>query len=284
MRSKRHIVNGMAMATALVLAACGAQTESGTPTWEEFEDQSTRVVDGKSVHVLEGDIAVTREELRAYYDQVVLEKEVDGEAVGQQGAPLAVNLINGLDDIWAPEVRFNLTYCVSDEFGADKPRAVAEMAAAEAAWEGVAAVGYTYDPTHDAACNGDNLAVTFAVRPWSSGGACAFFPSGGGCIPRTVVIDYVDFDTNPQWDDLAPNMTTGGVLIHELGHTLGFRHEHIRVPDGCLEDTNWRELTPYDPGSTMHYPWCPGGQVTSTLQLTPVDAQGAAAVYGAPGI
>jgi hypothetical protein len=284
MRPTNQIWNGIAMSTALLLAACAVQSESEPPTWEEFEELSTRVVDGKEIHVLEGDIAVTREELRTYYDQVIVEREVDGEAVGQQQAPLALNLVNGLDDIWAPEVRFNLTYCVSDEFGADKPRAVAEMAAAEAAWESVAAVGYTYNATQDAACTGDNTAVTFAVRPWASGGACAFFPSGGGCVPRTVVIDYVDFDTNPQWDELAPNMTTGGVLIHELGHTLGFRHEHIRVPAGCLEDTSWRELTPYDASSTMHYPWCPGGQVTSTLQLTPVDAQGAASVYGPPAI
>jgi hypothetical protein len=283
MRSTRHIWNGIAMGTALLLAACGAQSDE-LPSWEEFEAQSTRVVDGKTIHVVEGDIAVTPEELRAYYDEVVSGDEIDGQAIGQQQAPLAVNLVNGADDLWPPEARFNLTYCVSDEFEADKPRAIAEMAAAEAAWEGVAGVGYTYVADHDAACTGDNLNVTFAVRPWSSGGACAFFPSGGGCVPRTVVIDYVDFDTNPDWDVLAPSMTTGGVLIHELGHTLGFRHEHTRVPDGCFEDSSWRELTAYDPGSTMHYPWCPGGQVTSTLQLTPLDAEGATAVYGPPSI
>jgi hypothetical protein len=74
------------------------------------------------------------------------------------------------------------------------------------------------------------------------------------------------------------------IPIHELGHTLGFRHEHTRAPDGCFEDSSWRELTAYDPGSTMHYPWCPGGQVTSTLQPTPFDAEGAAAVHGPPSI
>jgi hypothetical protein len=135
-------------------------------------------------------------------------------------------------------------------------------------------------PAQDGSCTNANPGVTFAVRPWASGGACSFFPSGGGCVPRTVVIDYNDFDNNPQWDTLAPNITTGGVLIHELGHSLGFRHEHIRFPGGCLEDSNWRGLTTYDPGSTMHYPWCPGGISTASLQLTSRDGEGAAGVYG----
>ena len=75
------------------------------------------------------------------------------------------------------------------------------------------------------------------------------------------------------------NPTMTGILRHELGHTLGFRHEHTRPEAGtCFEDNNWRALTTYDSASVMHYPQC-NGTGDWTLTLTTRDAQGAASVY-----
>jgi hypothetical protein len=52
-----------------------------------------------------------------------------------------------------------------------------------------------------------------------------------------------------------------GVLRHELGHILGYRHEQIRpeAPLKCFfdpEDKSWEQIddSPYDPKSVMHYP------------------------------
>jgi Dual-action HEIGH metallo-peptidase len=270
----------MILGPLLLAAACQSDAADGAPGFEDFAASVAREVDGKTLYIVEGDLPLTRDQLRDYYQQLVKEAKDDKAHYGTVESQLAVNRVGAADDLWSPALRFNLRYCVTNDFGALKARAVQEMAAATAAWERVADINFDYIPAQDGACTNANTNVTFVVRPWTGGGACAFFPSGGGCVPRTVVIDYTDFDTNPQWRTLAPNMTTGGVLIHELGHSLGFRHEHIRFPNGCLEDTNWRGVTTYDPSSTMHYPWCPGGVTASTLQLTSRDGEGAASLYG----
>ena len=81
---------------------------------------------------------------------------------------------------------------------------------------------------------------------------------------------------------LDPNGTLSlqGILRHELGHTLGFRHEHTRPDSGtCFEDNNWRPLTSYDAFSVMHYPQC-NGQGDWSLTLTNIDQNGSACLYG----
>lgn len=68
-------------------------------------------------------------------------------------------------------------------------------------------------------------------------------------------------------------------LGHELGHVLGFRHEHTRPESGtCFEDNNWRPLTPYDSSSIMHYPQCNGS--SDDLSMTSTDVAGVVALYG----
>jgi hypothetical protein len=87
-------------------------------------------------------------------------------------------------------------------------------------------------------------------------------------------------------DDYPADLLTG-ILRHELGHTLGFRHEHIRPEsgastiEGCVEDSNWRALTTYDRASVMHYPQC-NGIDSWDLLITAKDAAGAESLYGAP--
>jgi hypothetical protein len=69
-----------------------------------------------------------------------------------------------------------------------------------------------------------------------------------------------------------------GMIRHELGHVLGYRHEHIRSIPGCLpEGLFWEPLTPYDPKSLMHYV-CGGGG-TRTFDFTDLDREGHRQVY-----
>lgn len=56
-----------------------------------------------------------------------------------------------------------------------------------------------------------------------------------------------------------------GVMRHEIGHVLGYRHEHTRgVPNCTFEDRDWKPLTKYDPVSVMHY-LCGGGATWRSL-------------------
>ena len=74
-------------------------------------------------------------------------------------------------------------------------------------------------------------------------------------------------------------LTATGTLRDELGHILGFRHEHTRPEAGvCFEDNNWRALAKYDSASVMRYPVC-NGTNTGDWVLTDLDGKGAAKLY-----
>ena len=116
--------------------------------------------------------------------------------------------------------------------------------------------------------------MVFDVNPVNVGGqylARSFFPNTTR-RSRNVKIDNSAFTS-------SGNPTMTGILRHELGHTLGFRHEHTRPEAGaCFEDNAWRALTAYDAASVMHYPQC-NGTGDWSLTLTTKDAAGAKAVY-----
>ena len=125
----------------------------------------------------------------------------------------------------------------------------------------------------DASCTTRNNSVVFSVEPTKTQQyiARAFFPS----TPkngRNILVNARSLQTSGSW-------TPTNILGHELGHVLGFRHEHTRPEAGtCFEDNNWRALTPYDSASIMHYPQCNG--TSSNLSMTNTDRQGVAALYG----
>ena len=268
------------------LMGCGLTESNHTPaeiptmTWEAFLEASTKSFEGKTIYVIEGDIAVKFEELRPYYDQLIADITTYNEEVRHRVAsttlPSTVNRVGGADDVWSPEQADNLTYCVSDEFGANKSLMVDAMAGAAADLEATGEFDFKYDATQDGSCTNSQTSTLFSVRPWNSGGACAFFPSGGGCVLRTVVIDVDDFTTG--------SVSVRGVLRHELGHTLGLRHEHIRNSSfRCREGGSWRAVTAYDRASMMHYKTCPGSTNTGDLEVTSLDAAGLGELYSGGG-
>jgi hypothetical protein len=167
---------------------------------------------------------------------------------------------------------------------------------AAAAWENTCNVRLQYRAEYDNAPRGSaypvdgdgKKAVTFVAMQYPLGGAIArsFFPNDSVTHFQLVVDPEQYFTTT---------VDRVGVIRHELGHVLGFRHEHIS-PDApvwtstfCSSESaqNSTAVTAYDRASVMHYPCSTStsGPIPANLKLeiTNLDRIGARAVYGAPG-
>lgn len=154
---------------------------------------------------------------------------------------------------------------------------VKSMRAACMEWEGTCGVDFKHLKELDGRPGTGPEGALFVVRAFDAGGefiAAAFFPNDPK-DRRHVLVDPSYYTTS--FDQV-------GVFRHELGHVLGFRHEHIRseappdCPDEELFDT--RNLGRYDPQSVMHY-FC--GEVgSSDLRITDLDRSGSQQVYGPP--
>jgi len=270
-----HRFAGIVAATAVVAAAsfagtaATAKTTGGerVPTYPEFKADTFTDHDGQ--YVVNGDEPVLEEsELRGFYERMTRDKKNTGRA-----GDLIVNQSYGYDDLWSSSQVGNLTYCVSTSFGSDYSAVVSAMSSGAGQWEGASsAIDFVHVSSQDSSCSTSNNNVVFSVEPVSTTQyiARAFFPSYPKSS-RNVLIDDSIW-TSGSW-------SPSNILAHELGHVLGFRHEHTRPEAGtCFEDNNWRPLTAYDSSSIMHYPQCNGS--SSDLSMTSTDRQGARVAYG----
>ncbi|MCI9888583.1 peptidase M16 [Micrococcales bacterium 31B] len=295
---KRPIVTllaGASLTAGLAFAAVGSSTTANAaaaadpapivevttatiPTWDEFRSGVHQDADG--VFVVSGDEPIHGEaELRAFYDQLV--KQAGGgtlKSSHDHGDEGHVDLLlrktsDGQAAKWNATTARNLTYCISDDFGPLKQQMIDAMEEGAAPWEAASSgVDFRYLPEEDANCTASNDNVLFPVMPMpESGGtlARAFFPDDADRY-RTVVVAPAAFES--RWP-------LANIMGHELGHTLGFRHEHAHPDSGtCFETGNWYQLTPYDSDSIMHYPQCNG--TSDVPSFSYYDGVGTRAVYG----
>ncbi len=247
-------------------------------------------VDGEVFTVVEGDLLLDEDQRQVYelerrvglaQHQLVARTALTGALVTPGGggtSALVAVADTGRVVRWAPGVE--LTYCVlrrsfpsQEHYGT----VVANMARATQDWMDTCGVTFRHVPELDDSASTRPEGVVFPVRGIDANGAfiaSAFFPTDAG-TRRRVLIDPSYF-TAP-FDGV-------GVLRHELGHTLGFRHEHIRsgAPAICPDESTVGtvELSDYDPQSVMHY-FC-GGVGSRTLEISGVDRAGSQLVYGPP--
>lgn len=252
--------------------------QTANDLFESLKQSKPRVVlDGVVHYVVEGDLVLDEDQLLVYAI-----RRVDVEAhpeVERQGL-VAVADSSGRIVRWRPGKV--LSYRVdkpSFPAPAQYQTVVNAMLAATADWEAICGVDFKHQAQWDDAPPSGPIKPLFTVAHFDAGGefiAAAFFPNDPPGR-RVVLIDPSYFSPSLSFDKV-------GVLRHELGHVLGFRHEHIRsgAPPNCPDEStaNTVDLTAYDPRSVMHY-FC-GGVGSRELAITDVDRAGARMVYGPP--
>jgi hypothetical protein len=252
-------------------------------------DSGAVLIDGAPYWIVQGDLLVDRDEVELYRSQQRAQGALRAAArfvdrAGLREANLsAPGALIGMQQggkilRWAPDAV--LSYCVLHH---TFPRqewydeVVDNMRAATAEWEQTCGVRFAYRSELDRSGVLRPSGVLFPVRHISANGAfiaAAFFPNDP-LERRRLLIDPSYFTA--RFDRV-------GVLRHELGHVLGFRHEHIRsgAPAVCPRESidGTIDLSAYDPKSVMHY-FC-GDVGSRELRITDVDRTGSRELYGPP--
>lgn len=247
-------------------------------------------VDGERFYVAEGDTLLTEAELQVYANEREQRERLwsaigAASSIGLGTEPLArsrglvVQTQAGRIVRWKPGSI--LTYRVARNTFPDQQSydlVVASMQKATSDWEQTCGCDFRHRADLDQRPEPGPAGAVFWVRYYDSGGAflaAAFFPND----PRSrwhVLVDPSLF-TQTTFD-------RAGIFRHELGHVLGFRHEHIRkgAPPACPDEPTYdtKNLTTYDPQSVMHY-FC-GGIGSRSLSITELDRSGSQQVYGPP--
>lgn len=228
---------------------------------QAFKDSLPR--DGE-YYVVEGDLLLTDEEIAGHLSLTSRIKEF---RFLQEGDPM-VNIHDGEDDYYkTPESRL-LTYFVDRQsFGARQYQQVAaDLARATREWqEACPGCGVAFTQTEAGDARPSREGANFVVRPHDAKGvyvASAFFPHDP---PERR---YLNID--PHYFSLSSQAERVGVLRHQLGHILGYRHVQPRGIAGCYyKDGKFLPLSMYAGNSVMEY-FC-SGDSTLARELTGAD-------------
>ncbi len=234
--------------------------------------------EGGSYYVFEGDLLLTSEEVEGLLiERHEKWKERNTDEIEPE---LVVRITAGADERWSNRLKGNLTYVVDRQSFGDNEEEYAivvdAMSRAVGDWERACsecAVKFRHLQDLDTARN--NSDALFVVRRMPDSEqipefiATAFFPSDPS--HRRYINIFQGFFDSPYPPE--------GTLRHELGHVLGYDHEHKRSDSGCaFENGKWRPLSEYDDRSVMHYVCGYGGNYR--LRITGIDIKAHRQHYG----
>lgn len=240
-------------------------------------------LDGIAYWLVEGDLLMDEDDLWVYaFERAEMDADEQGES--KEGLTAAIGADKRIIRWRQGKV---LTYFVRRSAFADDAQyqtVANNLRKAAAAWESKCGVRFRYLAELDTAQNVGPDAALFDVRgvrpdqvteKTKNTLASAFFPDSP--VDRRHVWVFPKYFTQAEFDPV-------GVFRHELGHVLGFKHEHTRSPSAmdCGDEKfeKAKPMTPYDSKSVMHY-LCGGGGDKS-LSITEIDKLGAQRVYGLP--
>lgn len=228
----------------------------------------------RTLYVWEGDLLLDRDSVIT-----LIKSHNKPPGVNEKVGELLVMTDKNQRRVYWKRTQRHLTYGVDkNSFPKNRPTSaysevVSNMQKAAHTWEQACTtcnVKITYDGRYDESPDGHGL--TFVVRydpNITEFIAASFFPNDP--VENRVLIVAPDY--------LTTTVDHAGVFRHEIGHILGYRHEHIQGIDGCnVEDANWSRLTHYDPVSVMHYLCGKGG--TMEMALSKDDIAGHRDLYG----
>lgn len=244
---------------------------------EEVWKRPSVTSEGETYFVIDGDILVTIDEgvaLLKQRNQALAKLEERIKETGDEAMPeLAVMMNNDEKSIW-PETVQRLTFQIEETGFSEDELATLKVALQTASddWNTACPDCRVEFAMFSAAATETPL---FRVRKTLSTAyfAAAFFPHYAA--KRHVLQVTPSFFTQRTFNH-------AGIMRHEFGHILGYRHEHIRHPslqDCKYEDEKWIGLTAIDPRSVMHY-LCEG-KGDPELKLTSLDIQGHRFLYEA---
>lgn len=236
----------------------------------------------KTVYIVENDLPLNEKDHLEYKAKVKAKTDLDNQAAmhGLTVALLGQTTPQGKLDRLSPEKARNMTWFLqADTFkgsGIDPEDVESNIRYAMTDWEKVCGVKFRRVQEEKDAYMVVRFTDTSGDPQMESVIAMAFFPSSP---PEERIVHIF-----PGYATATDSVV--GILRHELGHVLGFRHEHARLgtllPEKYREDlTNTVALTKYDPKSVMHYNFTRlglGG--TSALEISELDSQGAKFYYG----
>jgi hypothetical protein len=228
----------------------------------------TMKIDGLTYFIVEGDLLLDIEDLAIQFNMI--NKPNDNQK-------LVGIIIDG--EIVKIENPTNIRYSIIKETFSEKEYVdlVEFMNEAIINWKSVCNVNFVHISELDSKLrptdNPDELVFVVRKIGYTPNGllASAFFPYDPK-NKRKILITPSFFTTS---------FSKAGILRHEIGHILGFRHEYIRsgapalCPNESLDLTI--DLTQYDPQSVMHY-FC-GGFGSKDLKITSIDSIGASMMY-----
>lgn len=302
------------ISAGLILMSCSTEnestitttgSESSFPTLVEFEKSLVKIP-GTNKYAYLGDEPIDgKEGVDRYYNLLKqLFDEPAQSGLGKKTVSLVVGNV-AVEDILIPNaLRQNITFCIDNSFGTNKTKVVNAITQAATLWNTASASSINISHTNaedGSECNGENNDVYFHVRgtsiPEDDDGitaASSFFPTFLRA-DRELTLNTDLIGKSQNW--------WRGIIIHELGHSLGFRHEFVSPgaplcetfsdekldsrdpnPDDGVSETvfnaNFRALSGYDASSVMNYTDCGGRTPENITDLSQIDKEVLKKVYG----